>query len=251
MQVVVLDGNLDYVPGATVVFTVPSSGPSGTFADGTTSFTTASGATGLATASAFTTNAEVGQIQMSVVATKSGVSASTNLGIINGKVDTTTTVTISPNGSVYGQPVVLTATVLPVRGSYVPTGPVAFKRNGSVITGCGSVSPSGGVATCTLSGLDNTDESTWLTPGVYSFSADYAGDAVSVGSTSAAVSHTVSKASTTVTLESSHPGFVLHGESVTFTATLSPVAPGRGVVTNSVTFISSDGTLLNGGNPVA
>ncbi|MDQ2682908.1 MAG: Ig-like domain repeat protein, partial [Chloroflexota bacterium] len=251
MQVVILDGNLDYVSGATVVFTVPSTGPSGTFADGSTSYTTTSGDTGLATASAFTTNAEVGQIQMHVVATKNGVSAETILGIINGKVDTTTTVAINPaNGSVYGQPVVVTATVRPVRGTYVPTGPVSFKKDGTLIPSCSSVSPSGGVATCTFSGLDNTDESTWLATGTYSFSAEYAGDAVSIGSVSTGVSHTVSKASTTMVLETSHPDFVLHEESVTFTASVSPIAPGRGTIVGSVTFTSSDGTLLNGGNPI-
>jgi Fe-S cluster assembly iron-binding protein IscA len=249
MQVVVLDGSLNFVSGATVVFTAPASGPSGTFAGGSRTFTTTSGATGLASAPTFTANAIIGSYSVAVSATKNGVTANGVIGLINGRVQTTTIVTIVPTGSaVYGQPVVLTATVLPVSGTYVPGGPVAFKRGGAIISSCASVNAVGGVATCTLNGSD--DQTTWLTPGSYSFSADYAGDAGSQPSIAPSVVYTVNKANTIVTIESSEPTGSFAGEAVTFTANVGSLLPGRGAPTGTVTFTASDGTPLNGGNPI-
>src|SRR5262249_19011792 len=61
------------------------------------------------------------------------------------------------------------------------------------------------------------------------------GDANFTTSTSAAVSQTVNKASTATALASSaNPSVV--GQSVTFTATVTAVAPGTGVPTGTVTF---------------
>ena len=164
-----------------------------------------------------------------------------------GRVRTVTTLTAFPNGSsVYGQQIVLTATVTPVEGNAIPGGPVTFNLGGSPISSCTGVTPTGGVATCTL---DTGIESTWLVPGPYSFTADYAGDPISTQpSSSTALSYTVNKANTSVAIESSEPGFVLVNNQVTFTVTVSPVSPGRGVPTGTVTMTSSDGTLINGGN---
>ena len=246
LQVAVFDGSLALVGGASVTFTLPESGASGLFSNGSRTFTTLTAVTGLATALPLTTNSVVGQIAVSVTATKGGVSASTSLSVFNGKVLTTTSVSIAPTGgSVYGQPVVVSATIRPTKGSYVPTGPVNFKRGGMLITGCTNVTPVGGVATCTQD---------WLAPGNYSFTADYLGDEVSETSSSQSVSYTVTKASSTLGMQSSQPSFVLQGNSVTFTVTASPVAPGAaqaGEPTGTVTFTSSDGTLLNNGVGVA
>lgn len=246
LQVAVFDGSLAHVNGASVTFMLPATGPSGLFSNNTRTYTTTTGANGLATALPMTTNAQVGQISVAVAATKDGVSASTNLSVFNGKVLTTTTVTIAPSGSsVYGQPVVVSATVRATEGAYIPTGPVSFRSSGNLISGCTSVSPVNGVATCTLN---------WLEPGNYSYSANYLGDDVSEVSDSTSVGYTVNKASTSIAMQTSHPEFVLEGEAVTFTATVNPVAPGAaqpGEPTGTITFTSSDGTVLNGGAPVA
>ena len=60
LTVVVLDGNNQYFPGATVTFTAPASGASGTFANGTNVTTAVTGSTGLATSSTFTANGTAG-----------------------------------------------------------------------------------------------------------------------------------------------------------------------------------------------
>jgi hypothetical protein len=52
LAVTVLNGSNALLPGITVTFSAPTSGPSGTFANGTTTTTAVTGATGLATASA-------------------------------------------------------------------------------------------------------------------------------------------------------------------------------------------------------
>ena len=251
MSVAVFDGSLAYVPDATVTFSAPTSGPSGTFPGGSTTYTTTTGPTGLAGAPTFTSNGISGGFSVTVMATKNNVSATAGIAFVNGRVRTTTTLTTAPNGSsVYGQEIVLTATVRPVEGNAVPGGPVTFKAGGNPIGACTDVTPSGGVATCTLN--SGTNESTWLTPATYSFSADYAGDPESTQpSASAAVPHTVNKAATAVQITSSAPAYVLVNQPVTFTATVSAVAPGRGTPTGGVTVASSDGTAINGGQPLA
>ncbi len=247
MSVVVLDGALAYVPGATVTFTAPASGPSGTFTNGTNTYSTTTNSTGIASAPAFTSNSISGGFSVDVTATKNNVSATTSIAFSVGRVRTITTLAASPSGSsVYGQQTVLTATVTPVEGNAVPSGPVTFNLGGNPISTCTGVTPSGGVATCTL---DTGIESTWLTPGQYSFTADYAGDPISTQpSSSTALSYTVNKADTSVSIESSEPAFVLVNNQVTFTVTVSPVSPGRGVPPGTVTMTSSDGTLINGRN---
>jgi nucleoid-associated protein YgaU len=243
LQVVVLDGSLQYVEGATVTFTTPLSGPSGTFSNGSNEYTTTTGPTGLATALPLTANATIGAFGVTVTATKSGVTATGGFALSVGKVHTTTTVTIDPPGtSVYGQEIAIDATVAAVEGPLVPAGPVNFYSSGAAIGSCSSVSPSGGVATCLLN---------FLAPGNYSYSADYLGDDVTFPSSSTAVAHTVVKADTAIDLVTSAPTFALGGDTVTFTATLSVVAPGSGTPTGGIVFTSSDGTPLNGGNPVA
>jgi len=186
LQVVVLDGSLNHVQGATVVFEAPSTGPSGTFTGGGTSFTTTSGATGLATAPTFTANAIAGSYAVTVTATLTGISASGSIGLTNGRVVTTTTLAVTPPGtSVEGETVTLAATIAPAAGTLVPSAPVAFRSGGTVIPACSAVAPSGGTATCALSAL---------AVGTYQFSADYAGDSVSQPSSSAPVDHEVTAA---------------------------------------------------------
>src|SRR5262249_48146639 len=70
----------------------------------------------------------------------------------------------------------------------------------------------------------------------------YIGDANFSASTSTAVTQTVNKAATTSTVTSSATPAVF-GQSVTFTVTVSPTAPGAGTPTGTVTFRDGTATL--------
>jgi hypothetical protein len=123
-----------------------------------------------------------------------------------GTVDTTTALTSSLNPSSYRQQVLFTATVSPSSGA---TGTVTFMDGGSTLGS--STLDASGVATLSVSSL---------AVGTHSITAQYGGDASHNGSTSAAVSQTVNKASTTTTLTSdANPS--KSGRPVTFTATIS------------------------------
>ncbi|HZS90342.1 MAG TPA: Ig-like domain repeat protein, partial [Chloroflexota bacterium] len=147
--------------------------------------------------------------------------------------DTTTTVTSSANPSVYGQPVTFTATVATVAsGGPTPTGSVQFSVDGSPY---GSpVALSGGQAAVTISSL---------AVGGHTIAASYTPDTDSFTGSSGTLSQTVNKANTTTTVTSSANPSLL-GQPVTFTATVSVVAPGAGTPTGSVSFY--DGTTLLG-----
>jgi len=149
------------------------------------------------------------------------------------KADTTTTVTSSVNPSVFGQSVTFTATVSPVApGAGTPTGAVTFLDGGSSI-GAGTLA--GGVATFTTSAL---------AVGSHTLTTSYGGDTSFNGSTGSLTGNpqVVNKANTTTAVTSSVNPSVL-GQPVTFTATVSAVAPGAGTATGTVTF-------LDGGIPI-
>jgi hypothetical protein len=138
---------------------------------------------------------------------------------------TTTTLTSAPNPSVFGQAVVLSATVTGVLGT--PSGTVTFTDGG---TNLGS-GPVDGTGKATLS-VSN------LAVGPRSLQASFAGGVTYAASASAAATQNVNKAGTTLTLTpSANPASA--GQAVTFTATVAAVAPGAGVPTGSVAY--SDG----------
>jgi hypothetical protein len=140
---------------------------------------------------------------------------------------TTTALTSSPNPSVYGQPVMLSATVTSGSGSPADGETVTFKQ-GSSILGTGTLV--GGVATFST---------TTLGVGTKAVTAVYSGDSGFVGSTSKTYSQVIGKAATTTTVTSSQePSSV--GQPVTFTATVTPQF--SGIPTGSVTF--SDGVKV-------
>jgi N-acetylneuraminic acid mutarotase/sugar lactone lactonase YvrE len=117
----------------------------------------------------------------------------------------TTVLTTTPNPSVYGAPVTLTLTATPAAA----TGPVQFV-NGSITLGTANLV--NGQARLTVSNLP---------VGSNPLTADYSGDAIYIGFTSLVVTQAVNKAPTTVALASSkNPA--ASGQSVTFTATVSP-----------------------------
>jgi hypothetical protein len=141
---------------------------------------------------------------------------------------TTTAVSFSPNPSVFGQSVTVTATV--TSGGGTPTGTVTFTGGGFSI----GVNVTGGVAILTTSALG---------VGSDSITARYNGNGIFLVS-SAVSSQQVNQASTSTSLASTANPSV-SGQSVTFTATVAPVAPG--VVTPTGTVQFKDGATNLGG----
>ena len=146
-------------------------------------------------------------------------------------VQANTTVTLSaPSGStVFGQAVTFTASLAPIAAS----GTVQFSDGAAAV---GSAPIVNGMAILTLPAL---------AAGSHAMQASYNGDGTYLASASAVWVQTVSKASTSIALASSlNPATV--GQSVVFTATLSPAA-----ATGSVQFLdgaTAIGTaVLSGG----
>ena len=143
------------------------------------------------------------------------------------KANTTTTITSdNPDPSAFGQSVAFTASVAAsAPGSGTPTGNVEF-FNGA--TSLGTAALSGGSATLNYSGL---------AAGTYSnITAQYLGDTNFNTSNSAAISHTVNKADTTVTITLDAPDPSVYGQNVTFTALVAATPPGAGTPTGNVEF---------------
>src|SRR5262249_6876561 len=136
------------------------------------------------------------------------------------------TVGSSVNPSVFGQSVTFTATVTAVApGAGTPSGTVTFKDGGRTVS---TQRLSGGVATFTTSALS---------VGSHSVTATYSGDsnfnATGMGgSTAPALNQVVNKANSLSSVSSSVNPSVF-GQPVTFTATVTAVAPGAGTPSGS------------------
>ncbi len=140
-----------------------------------------------------------------------------------------TTLSSSANPSVFGQSVTFSAQVAAASpGAGAPTGSVAFFDGSSEL---GSVPLDSGVAAFSTSSL---------TRGTHSITAQYSGDANFLTDTSAVTSQAVNQATTNTVVTPSTAASVL-GQSVILTAQVTPVSPGAGVPTGSVTFF--DGTI--------
>ena len=136
-------------------------------------------------------------------------------------VTTTTTVGSSLNPSTAGQSVTFTANVSGTGGP--PAGTVAFRADGTTISGCSAVTLSAGSATSATSAL---------AAGARAITAVYAGNATFASSTSAALTQTVNAIATTTTIATTgSPSFF--GDAVTFTAT---IAGGAGSPAGTVQF---------------
>ena len=152
--------------------------------------------------------------------------------------DSTTNVGSSANPSVHGQSVSFTATVsASAPGAGLPTGNVQFQIDGSDFGSPASLNGSGVATSDSISSL--------LTSG-HTIGAIYAGD-THFNSSSGNLSQTVNKASSATAVSSSANPSV-HGQSVSFTATVTSTAPGAGIPGGLVQF-KVDGTNL--GSPVA
>ncbi|MGC2422757.1 MAG: FG-GAP-like repeat-containing protein [Nitrospirota bacterium] len=139
-----------------------------------------------------------------------------------------TGVSSSTNLSTYGQSVTFTATVSPSSA----TGTVNF-MDGS--TAFGGSTLSGGTATYSTSALS---------VGAHTITAVYGGDTNYAGSTSSGITQTVNKITTTTT-ESSGQNPSAYGQSVTFTATVSPSTAGTVTFMDGATTLGT-GTLYSG-----
>src|SRR5256712_184716 len=144
---------------------------------------------------------------------------------------TSTTLNSTPNPSVFGQAVTLTATVTPVPAApVVPTGSVTFRDGATAL------------ATVTLANGSASLNVSTLTVGSHSLTAVYNGSPNFAGSTSPTVTQVVN--SPTTTSLSATPNPSVFGQTVTLTATVSPVPPAVGIPTGTVTF--NDGTTSLG-----
>lgn len=152
---------------------------------------------------------------------------------------TGTSVSGSPDPSTSGQSVTFTAVVRPATtGIGTPTGTVTFTdtTSGTAL----------GTGTLDSTGVASVSTST-LSPGTHTITATYAGDgnfATSSGTTSQTVTGTAS-ATTTV---AGSPNPSVFGQSVTFTATVTPATTGAATPTGTVTFTdTTTGTTLGSG----
>jgi len=141
---------------------------------------------------------------------------------------TTTILVATPNPSLAGQAVTLTATISGTGG--IPTGSVIFSDGGTAL-GAGNLT--GGVATFA---------STSLTAGNHSLTATYSGGGNFLGSVSTSLTQTVNRIAAGVTLIGA-PNPSVTGQVVTFTAT---VAGTGGTPTGLVTFKDGAVTLGTG-----
>ncbi|WP_165252701.1 beta strand repeat-containing protein [Paludisphaera soli] len=198
-------------PTGTVTFTLGSTSQTVALVGGAASWTTSALSVGSNGVTA-TYNAD---------ANYAGSTGSTTVTQIPGP--TTTTVVGSPNPSTYGQSVTFTAVVTPIApGGGVPIGTVTF------IAGSSSMIAVlvGGVATWTTSAL---------AVGTHAVTAVFTGGATHLASVGA-TAQTVNQADTTVAVVGA-PSPSIFGQSVTFTATVAPVASGAGTPTGTVTFV--------------
>jgi hypothetical protein len=163
---------------------------------------------------------------------KNGAGTSNPVTETVGVSTTTTTLSVTPASSTFGQAVTLTATVTPPSAS----GSVTFQDGSAIV---GTVAVSAGTATSTTS---------TLATGSHLLTASYSGDFKNGASTSNPVTETVSKQTSTIVLSvsstSSSPG-----QAVTLTATVTPSS-----ATGSIAFLDSQTVLgtvtLAGGTAV-
>jgi hypothetical protein len=216
---------------ATVSAAAPGSGtPTGTvtFLDGATTLGTASLSGGNATLA--TSSLSVGNHTIAVSyggdANFNSSASATITQTVNGNTSTTTTVSSSLNPSVFGQSVTFTATITPISGSGTPTGTATFLDGGASI------------ASGTLSSGSATFSTSSLSVAMHTITVSYSGDSNFANSTSSAITQTVNKANSSTAVSSSVDPSVF-GQSVTFTATVSPLSPATGTATGTVTFLDS------------
>ena len=228
---------------ATVSAAAPGSGtPTGTvtFKDGSTTL----GKSTLSSGSASFSTANLAVATHSITVSYNGdasfiTSASTTLSQVVNQAATSTSLVSATNPSVYGQAVTFTATVS-------AAAPAAARRPAKSPSTTASIS----LGTASLSSGSASFTTKALSTGANAIIAVYNGDSHFTTSTSAALTQSVNQAGTTsVVTSATNPS--VFGQSVTFTATVTAVAPGSGTPTGSITFLDGSTTLgtttLSGG----
>lgn len=149
------------------------------------------------------------------------------------RASTATSLTSSANPSVFGQAVTFTATVNVIApGSGKPSGDVQFFDGATLLS------------TQPLKGNKATFSTSTLSVGIHTITALYVGDAGFAVSNSPGLAQAVNQAATTTAVAGPNSSVV--GQTVTFTATVSPVAPGVGIPIGLVQF-KVDGVNAPGG----
>jgi ELWxxDGT repeat protein len=146
----------------------------------------------------------------------------------------TTTVSSSPNPSLFGQALTFTATVDVAPGSPAPTGTVDFKEGTTDLTP-GGRTLADGQATLTTAALS---------VGSHTITAVYSSDTIFTDSqgNDASRPQVVNKAGSALSLGAA-PGASVFGQPVAFFAFVSAVAPGAGTLTGTVTLKEGSTTL--------
>jgi CSLREA domain-containing protein len=218
------------VSGASVAYHAPGTGASATFT-GSPATTAANGTAGVTA----TANGIASATAYTVTASVTGVGTPASFSLTNTQAATSLTVGPSATALNYGQPVTVSAAITPasVLGS-VPGGTVTFYDGAATLTPASTVS---GAAASYVVSLPSV--------GTHNYAAQYSGDSNFLASskTSAASALVVSKASTTTTVKSSNAS-ITPGQSVTFTATITPQY--AGAPTGNVTFYDGGTALGNG-----
>jgi hypothetical protein len=219
----------------TVTATPPSTGnPTGsvTLSDGATTLGNGPLSGGRASFGPFT----LGVGTHAITASYSGdgnflAGASQALSQVVNRAATATALAVSPNPSVVGQALTLSASVSVVPpGSGAPTGTVTFTSGATVL---GAAALAGGQASIAVPASS---------AGVEAITATYGGDANFLGSASGTFSETVNRAATSTALSVS-PDPATAGQSVTFSAAVSPAAPATGTPSGAVTFLDGAAPL--------
>jgi arylsulfate sulfotransferase len=154
------------------------------------------------------------QIRLPLFAVVAVLSLSSLSSVALAQSPTTTGLTVTPSALAEGLSATLSATVTPSSGS-APSGSVGFYYQTTHLASAPLNAE--GVASVTLSSAN-------VTPGTYSITAKYAGNASDAASTSSPVSATVLP--TTTTRLTSPASAYLLGQSATLTATVSSTFPG-------------------------
>ena len=148
---------------------------------------------------------------------------------VNANTSTVAITSHAPNPSAWGQSITISAQVSPGSGLTAPTGNVSFK-DGATVLGS-AATDSNGLASFATSALGL---------GNRTLTAVYAGNGNFTGSTSAGVSHTVSKGVTSVSVATS-PTPSLPGQPIAITATVSAAV---GTPTGNVVFNVNGGSAI-------
>ena len=218
---------------AVVTATAPGTGtPTGsvTFVDTTTGTTLGSANLSSGTATLPVSSLTVGthNIQANYAGDTNFAAGSGSTTQLVNKASTTTALTTSTATPVFGQPVIITATVSATApGTGTPTGTVTFTDENNNVLGTATLSATGVGAISVNS----------LAVGGHTISVNYGGDAnyQTSGNTTPV---NVSKATTTTT-NSSGTNPSVFGQTVNFTAIVTAVSPGVGTPTGTVTFVDT------------